>query len=182
MNVLRLKRKKSIKGYLLLGGIAGSALLLLLLLGFGCYIILHYRHLYLRDHAAMTSAYAQRLAQDLSLIHISMGSMQTSITVGKHPELFAWAGLFSGFMHDLTDGGPDNSHLETMKAPDFNENMHLFFRAMGRQDEFWDKFAADDVFCDEHHINCVRKEYEGGHDWNVWRKCIRDFLSLVFQK
>ena len=111
-----------------------------------------------------------------------MGSMQTSITVGKHPELFAWSGLFSGFMHDLTDGGPDNSHLETMKAPDFNENMHLFFRAMGRQDEFWDKFAADDVFCAEHHINCVRKEYEGGHDWNVWRKCIRDFLSLVFQK
>lgn len=72
MNVLRLKRKKSIKGYLLLGGIAGSALLLLLLLGFGCYIILHYRHLYLRDHAAMTSAYAQRLAQDL-------GSMETYV-------------------------------------------------------------------------------------------------------
>ncbi len=120
--------------------------------------------------------------ENRALAGLSMGSMQTSITVGNHPELFAWAGLFSGFMHDLTDGEPENSHLETMKAPDFNENMHLFFRAMGRQDEFWDKFAADDVFCDEHHINCVRKEYEGGHDWNVWRKCIRDFLSLVFQK
>ena len=22
--------------------------------------------------------------------------------------------------------------------------------------------------------------YEGGHDWNVWRRCIRDFAKLLF--
>ena len=26
-----------------------------------------------------------------------------------------------------------------------------------------------------------RNLYKGGHDWNVWRKCIRDFAPLLFQ-
>lgn len=111
---------------------------------------------------------------------LSMGSMQTSILVGKHPELFAWAGLFSGFMHNVIGDAPDNSHLETMKDPAFNGRMKLFFRGMGRQDEFWDRFAADDEFCEEYGIQCVRREYMGAHEWNVWRECIFDFLQLLF--
>jgi len=23
--------------------------------------------------------------------------------------------------------------------------------------------------------------YSGGHDWNIWRPCVLDFLSLVFK-
>ena len=59
------KDKKSIKRYLLLGGIGGCVLLLSLLLGFGLYIILQYRQMYARDHAVMTSGYARQLAQDI---------------------------------------------------------------------------------------------------------------------
>ena len=55
----------SIKRYLLIGGIGGSVLLLLLLMCFGGYIILQYRHVYKRDHAAMTSDYAQQFARDI---------------------------------------------------------------------------------------------------------------------
>lgn len=59
-------KKRSIKRYLLIGGIGGSVLLLLLLLCFGGYIILQYRHVYKRDDEIMTSDYAQQLAQDIS--------------------------------------------------------------------------------------------------------------------
>ena len=59
-------KKRSIKRYLLIGGIGGYVLLLLLLLCFGGYIILQYRHVYKRDHEIMTSDYAQQLAQDIS--------------------------------------------------------------------------------------------------------------------
>lgn len=62
----------SIKRYLLIGGIGGSVLLLLLLMCFGGYIILQYRHVYKRDHAAMTSDYSQQLARDI-------GSMEAYI-------------------------------------------------------------------------------------------------------
>ena len=56
----------SIKRYLLIGAIGSSVLLLLLLMCFGGYIILQYRHVYKRDHAAMTSDYSQQLARDIS--------------------------------------------------------------------------------------------------------------------
>ena len=113
---------------------------------------------------------------------LSMGSMQTSVTVCSHPELFAWEGLFSGFMHNFMGNNPDNSFLAVMKEERFQKEQRLFFRGMGRQDEFWEQFAEDDVFCEENKIPCVRKEYEGGHDWNVWRQCIRDFLPMLFQE
>ena len=112
---------------------------------------------------------------------LSMGSMQTSMTVCRYGELFGWEGLFSGFMHNCMGENQDNSFLEIMKEESFQKGLHLFFRAMGRQDEFWDRFAEDDTFCEENKIPCIRREYEGGHDWNVWRQCIRDFLPLLFQ-
>ena len=69
---------------------------------------------------------------------LSMGSMQTSMTVCRYSQLFGWEGLFSGFMHNFIGEDPDNSYLEIMKEKEFQEKQHLFFRAMGRQDEFWD--------------------------------------------
>ncbi len=65
-------KTRSIKGYLLLGGIGGSCLLLLLLLGFGGYIILQYRYIYKKEYAALTADYAQQLERDL-------GSMEAYI-------------------------------------------------------------------------------------------------------
>lgn len=119
--------------------------------------------------------------QHRAMAGLSMGSMQTSMLIGKYPELFAWAGLFSGFLHNLVGEHPDNSHLEEIRKPEFSQNMNLLFRGMGRQDGFWKNFEEDDAFCRENHVACVRREYEGGHDWNVWRKCIRDFLPMLFQ-
>ncbi len=121
-----------------------------------------------RDHRAMAG--------------LSMGSMQTSMTVCRYSQLFGWEGLFSGFMHNFIGEDPDNSYLEIMKEKEFQEKQYLFFRAMGRQDEFWDFFTEDDAFCEENGIPCVRREYRGGHDWNVWRQCIYDFLPQLFRE
>lgn len=113
---------------------------------------------------------------------LSMGSKQTSITVMTHLESFAWAGLFSGFMDDFLDDYY-NLHLEQLlrERDDFNRDMRLFFRAIGTEDEGLCYFLKDDGFCIENGIKNYRKMYEGGHDWNVWRKCAFDFLQMVFQ-
>lgn len=114
---------------------------------------------------------------------LSMGSMQTSIVSFRHPEVFAWIGLFSGFMHDLI--APDSeAHLKYLiDSPDsFNKNTRLFFRCIGSSDPFFANFAQDDIFCKNHGILCQRKEYEGKHDWNVWRKSIRDFAQMIFKE
>ena len=113
---------------------------------------------------------------------LSMGSLQTSMTVFCSPGLFEWAGLFSGFMSNVFDG--NNQHLDRLKqnTEGFNDSLRLFFRAMGKDDPFWPVFERDDRFCEEYGIRCVRKVYSGGHTWNVWRECIKDFLTMLFRE
>lgn len=113
---------------------------------------------------------------------LSMGSLQTCMTVFNNPGLFEWAGLFSGFMSNIFDG--NDTHLENLKqnADSFEHSIRLFFRAMGKDDPFWPVFEKDDRFCEEYGIRCVRKVYDGAHTWNVWRSCIKDFLPLLFRE
>ena len=114
---------------------------------------------------------------------LSMGSVQASMTAFPHTELFGWIGLFSGFMKNFIGSeDAEQEHLEALQkdSSEFNEQNHLLFRAMGKQDVFFRFFADEDQLCEDLHIQHVRRVYEGGHDWNVWRKCAYDFLQLLF--
>lgn len=122
---------------------------------------------------------------------LSMGSLQTSIIGLNHPEMFSALGIFSGFVTDIITGSEldqvnrdasDNSHLNALELPDFNSYFDVYFRAMGKDDPFWENFASDDELLEKHGINQIRKVYSGTHDWNVWRECIRDFAQLIFKK
>jgi len=122
---------------------------------------------------------------------LSMGSMQTAMTTMNHPELFSEMGIFSGFLHDWISGSEldmtghtasENLHLSLMDdAAQFQREFHTFFRAMGQEDPFFAHFLSDDALCEEKGIQAVRKVYNGTHDWNVWRMCIRDFAQLIFK-
>ncbi|MDR0974800.1 MAG: hypothetical protein LBL80_03800 [Ruminococcus sp.] len=120
---------------------------------------------------------------------LSMGSMQTSVTTLSHPELFGYAGIFSGFLGKLPGiGDDDNSHflaLDDKKA--LFENYKLFFRCMGDEDDFIGQFNDECKMLREKGLAPgdweAHKEviYQGHHDWNVWRQSARDFLELVFK-
>ena len=43
-----------------------------------------------------------------------------------------------------------------------------------------DQFERLDGLCEEAGIRQVRQIYHGAHDWNVWRRCLRDFAKLLF--
>lgn len=130
-----------------------------------------YRVLSDREHRAMAG--------------LSMGSIQTSMTALMHPELFGWIGLFSGFMRNFIGvEKADASHLKLLLAePEkFNEENRLFFRAMGKQDSYFGFFMEEDQLCEDYRIRQVRRVYEGGHDWNVWRQCAYEFLQMLFHR
>jgi enterochelin esterase family protein len=122
---------------------------------------------------------------------LSMGSIQTSMIVCNHPEMFSEAGVFSGFLRDWISSSEldmschepsKDQHLKAMEdAEKFNNSFNTFFRAIGEADPFMEHFLSDDEFCREHGINCTRQIYEGTHDWNVWRMCLRDFAQLIFR-
>lgn len=122
---------------------------------------------------------------------LSMGSLQTSIAGFRHPELFDSLGIFSGFLYDwiqgseldMVDRGPgDNSHLAFLEDRDKVEKaFRVFFRAIGDKDPFFEYFKEDDLRCERSGIRQERRIYDGIHDWNVWRRCIRDFSQLIFR-
>lgn len=113
---------------------------------------------------------------------LSMGSYQTSMTTLSHPDLFGYAGLFSGFLRSPFPSDQAEPHLEILDHPDrFNAAFRVFYRAMGTGDQFWDSFDRDDHFLEGRQLNIRRDTFPGGHDWTVWRRCIHAFLPLLFR-
>ena len=112
---------------------------------------------------------------------LSMGSYQTSLVCFAHSELFGYAGLFSGFLR-APWGEEENGRLALLDDPErFGESFRVFYRAMGTEDQFFDRFAADDAFLEGKRVSVIRKTFPGGHDWSVWRRCLHDFLPLLFK-
>ena len=113
---------------------------------------------------------------------LSMGSYQTSLVTLANPSLFGYAGLFSGFLR-APWGEEDTSRLSLLEKPgDFAESFRVFYRAMGTDDNFFGSFAADDAFLEGKQLPIIRKTFPGGHDWGVWRRCLYDFLPLLFKE
>ena len=112
---------------------------------------------------------------------LSMGSYQTSRVTLSHPELFGWAGLFSGFLRSPWGGEPEK-HLALLDdGQRFKASFKVFYRAMGTEDQFFDRFIEDDVMLEDKPVEMLRRTFPGGHDWSVWRRCIHDFLPLIFR-
>lgn len=150
------------------------------------------------DHPAQRAPFTELLVADLipfieakypvktdkwsrAMAGLSMGSYQTSLVCFAHPELFGYAGLFSGFLR-APWGEEENGRLALLDDPErFGESFRVFYRAMGTEDQFFDRFAADDAFLEGKRVSVIRKTFPGGHDWGVWRRCLHDFLPLLFK-
>ena len=112
---------------------------------------------------------------------LSMGSMHTSMTTLTHPALFGYAGLFSGFLRYIWHN--EQPHLAALDDPaQFAKDYRVFFRAMGEDDQFFKWFAEDDAILEEKGVRVTRRLYPGGHGWQVWRHCLRDFLPMLFKE
>ncbi|MBR0463917.1 MAG: enterochelin esterase [Clostridia bacterium] len=112
---------------------------------------------------------------------LSMGSYQTSVVTMTHPDMFAYAGVFSGFVTSPRAGG-EEPHLAILNDPSaFNASFRVFYRAMGTEDNFFDRFVSEDALFEGKPLKALRRTFPGGHDWSVWRRCIHDFLPMLFK-
>ena len=122
---------------------------------------------------------------------LSMGSMQTSQVTLKHPDLFGYAGVFSGFVAAFKIGQtvPDTTYLKELDDKEkFQKDFKVFFRACGETDYVaLERFEKDRELFREKGLapeECpvhVEKMYHGEHEWNVWRMCLRDFAQYLFR-
>ena len=83
---------------------------------------------------------------------------------------------------EMAEEEADESHLrKALQNPEeFANQNRLLFRSIGKRDVFFRFFLEEDQLCSDYGFPCVRRIYEGGHDWNVWRRSACDFLQLLF--
>lgn len=110
---------------------------------------------------------------------LSMGSMQTSVVTLKHQDLFAYAGIFSGFVTDFLSGHKE--HVKPEYLCTYSKNLTYIFRAMGDQDIFMERFLEDDKLLEKYGVEHERVIYEGFHEWKVWQHCLADFIQKIFR-
>lgn len=111
---------------------------------------------------------------------LSMGSIQTSVTSFQYSDMFSYVGVFSGFVQDVLSG--DQSHLSLENLEHFKENVRLFFRGIGEDDLYYGFFQKDDAFLENNGLMCERRIYKGNHEWKVWRRCLYDFVQMIFKE
>ena len=121
---------------------------------------------------------------------LSMGSAQTSYTTMTHPDLFGYAGLFSGFLMIRPTGGDvsreTEPHLQIMKTPEkFEEAFRVFYRSIGELDGLKGMYDGDEEFikkcgidqCRNYHAEVIPQRF---HDWGCWRVALRHFAGIIF--
>lgn len=132
-----------------------------------------------------------RVAKDKwnrAIAGLSLGSMQSSYIGMRHPELYGYIGVFSGFIRrrDTYNTYELSTHLEAVRDPEkFMRDYKVFFRSEGEADGQFREFLEDDEFL-AHLLSempgYVRKTYPHmAHEWGAWRRALIDFAQLIFK-
>lgn len=128
------------------------------------YIDAHYRTLADKEHRAIAG--------------LSMGAMQTQYIAFHHPELFDWAGMFSG---GLTIKDDEVDYSDILLNPDtFRESFKLLFVACGMQEPSYADTKANEEKVLAAGVPIDTFEGYGYHDWTFWRHCLKAFLPKLF--
>lgn len=117
--------------------------------------------------------------QHRAMAGLSMGGMQTQRCVFANPELFAWAGIFSGGLTIRNDEGDYSDIL--LNPQKFAERFRLLFVACGMQEWSYEDTKKNEETVLAAGVPIVTFEGYGYHDWTFWRHCANDFLRRLFQ-
>lgn len=112
---------------------------------------------------------------------LSWGGYQTCDIVLGNMDKFAYMGGFSGA------GRIDTNKLDTVYGgvfrdpEEFNRKMNVFFIGIGSEEGSGHKRMSEALT--EHGIDNIYYESEGtAHEWLTWRRCLKEFVPLIFKK
>lgn len=120
-------------------------------------------------------------AANRAIAGLSMGGAETLDAALNHPDLFAWIGSFStgGLLNGIARddfqkifprlGGHDRSAIR------------LLWISCGEADGFLDANRRLVQWLRVTGLSPTYVQTLGGHDWNVWRNNLIEFLPLLFQ-
>ncbi len=110
---------------------------------------------------------------------LSMGGGQ-ALEVGlNNLDKFSWVGGFSSLLKDFDI---DKSYNRVFAEPVLtNLKLNLLWLGCGIQDDFYITNKSAHQELEEAGIQHTWVSSEGGHEWLVWRRYLRDFASKIFK-
>ncbi|MDQ8185173.1 alpha/beta hydrolase-fold protein [Pelagicoccus sp. SDUM812002] len=125
-------------------------------------------------------------ASQRALAGLSMGGGQSFIVGLANTDTFGSIGAFStGLFGGIRRSGPFDAEAFVpgfvTQAETFNEKLEIFYLSCGEQDErieFTQQVVSD---FREHGHELAFNSFPGGHEWQVWRKSLRDFAQRIFR-
>jgi len=126
-----------------------------------------------RRHAVLSVGYTCQKGQSTATLLYSHGQ---SLTIGlTHLEQFAWVGGMSASVanREFVLGGVINGPKVA------NRQLKLLWFACGKSDGLMRPNEEMDKALTEHGVRHTFVPMEGGHEWNVWRRGLEEFLPLV---
>lgn len=118
--------------------------------------------------------------ENRAMAGLSWGGHETLEITLHNLDRFAHIGSFSGALFFLA-GGLDKAYDGVFNDADvFNSRVKTFFFGMGSEEKFGsDKISAA---LKNAGINHIYYESEGTHhEWLTWRRCLNEFLPLIFK-
>ncbi|MCI0391880.1 MAG: alpha/beta hydrolase-fold protein [Acidobacteria bacterium] len=117
--------------------------------------------------------------QHRALAGLSMGGGQTFNIGLAHLDLFSALGVFS------SAPGPDfATKFKTVldDAKGTNAKLNLFWYANGDKDPVFTRAKETADLLNKHQIRHTFRVFENGlHTWPIWRRCLSEFVPLLFQ-
>jgi enterochelin esterase family protein len=119
-------------------------------------------------------------AANRAMAGLSMGGAHTLNYGVTHPELFAYAGIFSMGLMDTTQ----LARYEKANAPALArgaKQFKLVYYAVGKEDFLYRSIAPTRALLAKYGIKDVYNESGGGHEWRNWRRYLADFAPRLFR-
>jgi enterochelin esterase family protein len=134
----------------------------------------------LQDIIPMVDATFRTLADQphRAMAGLSMGGMQTNAIAMENLDVFSHVGLFSGG----TVGDPATAHNGVMaNAKAFNKKMKLIFQSCGSRERPENVKASYEQLKAAGITTVMYVSPETAHEWQTWRRSLREFASLLFR-
>ena len=126
--------------------------------------------------------------ENRAMAGLSMGGMQTFVIGLKHLDHFAYLGGFSGAGGGFGGGtfDPKTSHGGVMAdAKAFNDKVRVLFMSIGTAEgeRFYNSVKGYRDALETAGIKTRYYESPGtAHEWHTWRRSLREFAPLLFEK
>jgi enterochelin esterase-like enzyme len=110
---------------------------------------------------------------------LSMGGMQALAIGLRHPDRFAWVGVFS----PVTEPDIPTRYSEQLaKTEELNKRLSLLWVGCGTLDNLYKRTQAVDEALTQHAIHHEFHSAEGGkHSWILWRANLAELAQRIFQ-